>query len=721
MTTFNQSTHRLLVARILGGLLFAWAPVQISGSSFVDPFTPINLGVGGDQHECGTTSFFTNIVASAVGDLDGDGIQDIVLLSNAVPPNGAYKTTAVTYPDFNMWFFRNGWTSSYASVTFLNSGDRLYGVDNGTILPIGFNPTDTPQPWFTAGYFSTFDAGLQPRINTLHFAPPSPNVVMGMVDGYTGSEVAWLRGDGRGNFNLMFVTPFGPDGVTPAPVRIRMGFQLILAKMRDPGQVGLDIVLASKNDMLANYTDVEIHGLYPSNTTSIKPFEGTGRVFWLENRGWNGSNDNLQFVDHSIAEYNCDRPATTFFQIYSPAGSPYWNPNGTLYPSDIQVRDINQDGRPDVVVAADNSNVFGTTYSTSTYSGTPDALTFDGRYSPDIRRPVIGELWWEAPRSYTSEVLYWYENKLIAGQTQLSTATFSVARDSSHAKKFHVWNVPWKGVAFLRLADGKEAVAVRGLTYPVYNRYVIRREMPPDATYPLTLLSSYTITGLNNEYFGVYGADLNNDGADELLADEFRCIAGIDCIARLHIYTVTPSGADDVDVHHETTIAPPSSYPVHTCPPWAIADFNQDGFNDLVSPTAGSGTSDKPDPFNLFLSAGPGAALTYRPLRQKSPVTGHVALKNVFKGSEKLLDPLSFISIGDFNSDGFPDIVKTGPSIPATLFMNNIGDMQRAVVKTTSKHKTGTSSTWTTILGGEYSFGNLLISTTPLAQVMDTP
>jgi len=48
-------------------------------------------------------------VASAVGDLDGDGIQDIVLLSNAVPPNGAYKTTAVTYPDFNMWDYKNGW------------------------------------------------------------------------------------------------------------------------------------------------------------------------------------------------------------------------------------------------------------------------------------------------------------------------------------------------------------------------------------------------------------------------------------------------------------------------------------------------------------------------------------------------------------------------------------------------------------------------------------
>lgn len=657
-------------------------------------------------------------MASAVGDLDGDGNQDIVLLSNAVPPNGAYKTTAVTYPDFNMWDYKNGWTWRYPTVTFLNSGDRLYGVDNGTILPIGFNPTDTPQPWFTAGYFSTFDAGLQTRIGTLHFAPPSPNVVMGMVDGYTGSEVAWLRGDGRGNFNLMFVTPFGPDGVTPAPVRIRMGFQLILAKMRDPGQVGLDIVLASKNDLFKNYTQ-EDHGLYPSNTTSIKPLDGTGRVFWLENRGWNGSNDNLQFVDHSIAEYNCDRPPTTFFQFYTYLGVPFWNPTGTLYPNDIHVRDINNDGRLDVVVVSETSNLLGSTLP-EIYDGiTPSAATFDGKYSPDIRRPPSGEKWWLGRRDYLSEVLYWYENKVIAGQTQLSTATFSVAVDSTNTAMRLPWNRPWSKVAFLRLAGGQEAVATLADT-GLYDKHVIRREMPPVATNPLKLLNGEDISN-NDEYFGVYGSDLNNDGADELLADEFKCNASGDCIARLHIYTVTPSGADDVAVNHETTIEPPSSYPVHTCPPWAIADFNQDGFNDLVSPTAGSSALDKFDPFNLFLSAGAGAALTYRPLRQKSPVTGHVALINEFKGSDKLIYPLSFISIGDFNNDGFPDIVKTGPSIPATLFMNNIGDMQRAVVKTTSKHKTGTRSTWTTILGGEYRFGNLLISTTPVAQVMDTP
>lgn len=250
----NRCLSHFLLSEILVGLFFATTPIRISGSPFLDPFTPINLGVGGDQHQCGTTSFFTNIVASAVGDLDGDGNDDIVLLSNAVPPNGAYKATAVTYPDFNMYDRKDGWTWRYPGVAFLNSGDRLYGVDNGSTLPLDFNPLDTPQPWFTPSYFATFDPGLQTRIGTFHFAPPSPNVVMGMVGGYTGSEVAWLRGDGRGNFNLLFVTPFGPDGVTPVPVRIRMGFTLILAKMRDPGQVGLDIVLASKNDLFKNFT-----------------------------------------------------------------------------------------------------------------------------------------------------------------------------------------------------------------------------------------------------------------------------------------------------------------------------------------------------------------------------------------------------------------------------------------------------------------------------------
>lgn len=717
MNSIKPFNFRMAGVYVLGGVLLLGAPVPIVGSSFVDPFTPVNLGVGGDQHQCGTTSFFTNIVASAVGDLDGDGNQDIVLLSNAVPHNGAYKPGAAAYPDFNMWNYKNGWANRYTTTTFLSSGDRLYGVDNNTTLPAGFNPTDTPQPWFTESYFETFPTDLQTRIGTLHFAPPSPNVVMGMVGGYTGSEVAWLRGDGRGNFNLMFVTPFGPDGVTPAPVRIRMGFKLILAKLQGPGQRGLDIVLASKNDMVKGYP-VEDHGKYPSNTTSIRPFEGTGRVFWLENKGWNALTGNLEFVDHSIAEYNCDRPPTTVFQFYHYSGSLVWNPQGTLYPSDIHVRDINQDDRLDVVVVPESTNNLGST-PPETYEGTPDAATFDSRYSSHIRRPLLHERWWRGRRDYRAEALYWYENKLIAGQPQLSTATFSFAVDSSNSPLLaELYNEPWTKVAFLRLAGGDEAVAtVFGRSN--HSKYVFRRKMPPPASFPLKLLGNIEIPH-NDEYFGIYGEDLNNDGADELLVDEFRCIAGIDCIARLYIYTVNPSGGLNVRVNLETTIAPTPSYPVHTCPPWAFADFNQDGFRDLISPTARDLTStDTPDPFNLFLSVG--ASFTYRNLRQRSPVAGHVAFLNEFSGSEKLAMPLSYISIGDFNRDGFPDIVKTGPKIPATLFINDIGSLQRAVVTTTSEHKTGTRSTWTTVIGGEFNAGNVLISTTPLVHVMDTP
>jgi hypothetical protein len=723
MNPIFRFVSRVFLGHLFCGLLIAWTPVILFGSQYLDPFTPKALGVGGDQHQNGTTSFFTNIVYSAVGDLDGDGNQDIVLLSNAVPHNGAYKPALVNANrNFNMWYHRGEWDTKYPGVQFLNPGDRLYGVDDGVRLPASFNPTNTTQPWFVSVFFASLDAGIQARIGTLHFAPPSPNVVMGLVNSppYTGSEVAWLRGDGRGNFHLLFVTPFGSDGVTPAPVRIRMGFKLVLARMRDPGQVGLDIVLASANDMDYSYPN-DVGGLFPSNTTSIKPFTGTGRVFWLENRGWNAANTNLNFVDHSIAEYNHDRPATTFYQVTGNS----WDPHGSLFPTDIHVRDINENNRPDVIVQLSGIES-SVSRAQDIYLGTPAATTLLSRYNPlEIRLPVNGEKWWTGSVSVYGPMLIWYENRLIAGQPHLSTATFNMALDGANNPIYSVYG-PFKPqkISFLRLGGGEEAIASIPQLNQAGIRTVTRRHMPPDTLYPLKLLNSTVIT-LNNELFGVYGADMNGDGIDEALFDEHACVSG-NCTARLHIYTVSPSGSTDVTVSPlpVATITPPTdNYVRYRCPPWAIADFNQDGFNDLVSPTAlhsGSSTA-LHEPFNLFLSGGAGSPFTYRQLIQKQPKVGHTVFSNGFQGTAELDLPRSFISTGDFNGDGFPDIVRTGPAIPAMLFINDLAGLQRAVITSTSKHGTGTQATWTSVYSGEFTPGGVVISTTPIAHAMDTP
>lgn len=709
-------------------ILFARAPLGApTPPEYADPFMAFDLGVGGNQHySAATRRYFTNIVASAVGDLDGDGNDDIVLLANAIPQNGAYSSARplATYQYSHYCVGSDVFSPPPASAVywqgeFLN--DREFLFDKESVLPIRPN-----ENWFRnfrdVGDPVTPDPLLAEcrKFDTLHFAPPSPNIVAGYVDGYTGSDLAWLQGDGRGHFTLHFITPFDESG-TRQPARIRMGTDIRLAHLRDAADPGLDIVLISRTNFVGHSPSRAVF----AGSTTIEPFTGTSRVMWLENQGWAGAN--LDFRDHGIAEYNYDRLPVIFYTGFQNASGGWNGPAVTLDPLSVEVMDVDGDQRTDILVT--NNDMQGSgggkgatdlTYDSS--DPRMDSSFLSTHYSPRLPRPKNGDRWaaneelWPLSPGGTVRTLFWYKN--TPGLPQFSTFTYNQARNDTGGGFTEVIGK----MTHLTLAGGANVfVSVRSGTAKIFRRFGAITNLRLRET--ATQIDAGATPGIRNAFAG------NVDGVagDELIVDYFTCTGG--CYDRFRIFSISPSGAN-------VTITPVYSFTFEG--DWArhasdgdagqehalitVSDLNNDNLADLIVQHFGRWGS-MTDPATIFINQTTAGTVNFRPLRQTKPelLLGVGDMINRYSqigfGAVGAVNIQVAVSTGDFNRDGFTDFVRTGPNLPATLFSNNIPGLQRARVTTRVQQQTGTEKTWTVIYGGEIAGGGVRISTQPIGGI----
>lgn len=631
--------------------------------------------------------------------MDNDGNLDIVLLANSIPHNGAYKPAGTSYPDFTSYWSNPG--------VYLDTNDLLSGVDTGIGTWTNFNPVTVNQPWFMPVFFSTLKPWVQTELaQGLHLSPPSPNIVMGLLNSYVGSDVAWLKGDGRGHFNLMFVTPINSSGVRE-PVRIRKGISIKLAKL-GPGFPGFpDIVLTSANDMGTGNYVVRV-----GDTSSVEPFSGTGRVFWLENRGVVGGN--LEFRDHGIAEYQYDRMPLLFHYEKDKWEDPFCS----LFPSDFEIADIDFDGRDDILMPNLTPHSRDYTGGTITYTGfNPNLSTLVNNYTGKLNIPAIGDLWFANSNfDYTKSLIY-YRNEPGSGP-QFSTASFRTAwvRNGGAIEPFAQKDHTTNGIIRLRIGShGEEAYST------LFPKVVFRREIPIVGARPFTLLGRSPNISKTNEWGIQVAADMNGDGRDELVYNEFWCgPTGGNCTAWFHIYSVIPNGTDDVTVTEEHLFpAENDNYSRHIAPPFVVVDINGDNRRDIIVPN----NENNEGPFLVYLNQSSLNQYSFKLIKQQNPVIKWPSqwVENRFShfagNSATSLNPHAFLSAGDFNEDGFPDIVRTGPSFRATLFLNDLPGLQRARVNATAIHDTGKRKTWTSILGGVLTPTGVSISTAPTGAI----
>lgn len=674
---------------------FFFPPRPAFCAEYADPFIPIDLGIGGDQHYTNATRrYFTNIADVAVGDLDGDGLDDIVVVANAIPENGAYFSAGPHNNYFGHYYSGERWDN------FLSPGDALWGV--GDALAADFNRETTNLSWFLTSPLNTSDDST-----IAHFAPPSPNVVAGMaaVPPYVGSDVGWLRGDGRGHFELRFVTPLDSTN-SPRPVRIRMANGVRLANMRGSG-TGLDIVLMSGTDLNASE-------YYPDTKTTIEPLTGTGRIFWLENKGWEGGTpgSRLNFIDHGIAEYNYDRLPVIF---YNTANTGKWMGHGaSLKSNSLDLFDITDDGRLDVCV--NNLTNGGANYSVGTeiYSSSLDA-TLNSNYSPAIlnhARPKDGDRWTTrdgTPDSPKRATLLCYKNETNGALAHISTSTYFPATNPSPPG---VFDTPISGqVARMRI--GSSAFVFVDIVPSLSSGHIVcyrRTGTPMDLK--LTGTQFPDVSSLTeNTAFAV--APLDGDSYDELIINQES--SNID---RIKIYKVSPSGSNNVTIS-ELYNNIMSNVIVGDI---KVADLNNDGRRDIIIASKGETdfVTDDEDAATLLINTNT-SPLAFKAVRQKTPRSKDKnKMKNDFNHANwNKPGPNVRISTGNFNNDGFVDFVRVGPNIPMTLFINNINGMQRVRVRAVATHGKGTSAekrkVWNATLGGELIPGSttVRVSSTP--------
>ncbi|MBK8869683.1 MAG: hypothetical protein IPN19_01220 [Elusimicrobia bacterium] len=692
---------------------------QPSDIPFVDPiyadmYSHYDLGVGGDQHYPANASrFFTNIVDNAVGDLDGDRIDDIVLLADCIPPFGAYNSN----PPSNYILNFERWREEFA-FDFLRAGDALFGV-NGNSNLLGLDVTGRIADYFLDPIRGSSDsiAGFS------EYAPPSPNIVAGMLNGYTGSDVAWLRGDGRGHFNLFFITP------NNSPVTIRGGREIRLARLQNPLQTGLDIVLLSPNNIKDGYR--------ASPGTNIQPFTGAGRILWLQNRGWEGGvvNSRLNFDQHVVAEYNHDRMPVVFYTARTVAGSPMWNfAFSSLNPYALNIFDVDGDDRLDLVVH--NRRPAGANFTSHlppSYPGTiytaAGGFNLDAKFSANLPRPKEGDLFtyvdntpYNADDSPTD--IFWYRNRETAGQTDISTATFQTVTNESGGR-LDFEGVHGDRLLRMRLAGNREALVLAG------NRVQQRRPWISLRTSANPFRVSTTTVELTAGAYISFPmvADFNNDGFDELFIDRFDCTDG--CIHKSEIYTLTPNGSD-VTIDRVTRI---SHNLVNRIEPgdYALTDVNGDGLIDIClfqgsmfDPNEHYQDSLKvPDAAAFLINTG---NFTFdKVVRQKQktvfPAIGEVKPYNrgIEDGWTSPRTQEIVVSTGDFNRDGHTDFVRSGPNIPLSLFINNWEGRARVRVQAVASHDTDVHKEWTAIMGGRGAGAGVAADQNPRGGIVPRP
>jgi hypothetical protein len=674
-------------------------------SEHADPFMAFELGVGGDQHyPASARRYFTNVVAVAVNDLDGDGFQDIVMMANSIPQNGAYSASGPTQ-DYNYSHYCYGesvfkpplGTYWVGQGEYLNPGDMLYNAA-ATLGPL-FNPADSSPNWFTPEGMTALRRA--DRTTTVHYAPPSANIVAGLISTppYVGSDLAWLQGDGRGNFTFRFITAPDAGGVDEAPIRIRMGTQIRLRKLSESPVLGLDIVLISENENRLNMYQ-------PQNSTSLEIFTGASRVMWLENRGWDGPR--LTFRDHGIAEYNNDRMPVIFYGAHAD----YWEgPYASLNPTGVAVLNIDTDGREDILVGNRIQGLHGS--ADITYDGTnPSPASLDAWYSSALPRPRDGDRWVAneaigSPVVGTIKTLFWYENTLAGGNTQFSTSTFHTAFLGVIGSTF---TFVYDEMVPMALAGGVEAIACmryNDRTSPVYLR--IHGTAAEQEELVLSRAPTEIPKVKNNKKGRTLVADIDRDGDDELISVRFDCIGG--CYEKIDIFSITPNaGNTDVTISREYTFTLDNAWVPYGN--MVIADMNGDGSPDFFVPNE-SGHDGYPNHYAATLLLNltpPGGTISFLPLAQKRPllfqsqkITDHYA--QVGFGDIGHISPKVSVAFGDFNEDGFIDFVRVGPKLPVTLFINNFSGLQRARVTASVEHRTGTTKTWNVIYGADIAPG----------------
>lgn len=653
------------------------APVP---SDFADPFNAYDLGVGGDQHyPANARRFFTNIVATAVGDLDGDGNLDIVALANAIPHNGDYTTAATAFPQFN---FRN---NNFSITTpFLTRGDALWGAQTNATYNL---PTE-PNIWVNPPY---------PNFQFGHFAPPSPNVAAGQLlfPPYVGSDLAWFRGDGRGHFTMYFITPGG------APVRLRMGQGIRLARLRDPAQTGLDIVLTSPCD--GSISNAEYH-----TTTTLRPFSGAGRVMWLQNNGWVGGR--LDFTDRPISEYNYDRVPMIFY-----TGSTFgWEgPAASMNPLLIDVFPIDNDNNDDILIYNMFNLNLRNTNPAFTYSDFPTHDDLRARFpQPNpLPLPQIGDRWFEPNSGFRlSYPLFWYRNTPGADDSRFSTSTYrAVLQDGID----NLHNAGLNCTQFVRLRIGGNNEA-----YVCTNSGVLfgNRNGVPSTTFfrriaPATELNLHrTSNQIQGGFHHIQAVDIIDNRNDELVSLDDDGI---------RIYRIQPRGNDNVTIRLEQELPCGDTANLNTrrFPTFfQVVDLNGDDLQDIivVNNLPESTNFANTDPATIFIQTRPGR---FTKLRQiKPPFRTAEERTNPFSFiGDRGLNPWANISTGDFNRDGLTDFVRTGPKLPMTIFINNMAGLQRARISATVQHPTGTEKTLTIMLGTDNAGGIITISTAPMA------
>ena len=179
------------------------------------------------------------------------------------------------------------------------------------------------------------------------------------------------------------------------------------------------------------------------------------------------------------------------------------------------------------------------------------------------------------------------------------------------------------------------------------------------------------VVNLSDVYRRIIAVDLNNDGLDDIVYRDYTGPGGNTCLSWVAQYNtsagsivsfgprvILPVGNEsDPSCNGDSTRYPYSGDPI-------FVDYNLDGYPDLLVAQGDNGLQNNafPSPDRLSLSG------YHLYMQQSCPVPGNTTACMSFGGTSDIDDPTQvnatspWLSVGDINGDGFPDILRPKPN-----------------------------------------------------------